>query len=269
MDTSIFETAPTAKYDTILQLIMLWQEFEQLNSSSARLEDFSEWMHGRLRAEKHHQTERSEPIPHQAGEIQRTGAFPADGTLSHVRTDTDGTISILIGRMWRYSKMYLKKAFEGQAISSIDEFALLAAIMQHEQAGEAPTKSEVYISTLTEVTTGSEIMRRLEKAGLVEEYTDTKDKRMKRVKLTANGTRAFFQAAQQMGAASKIVAGTLTDNQKLDLITLLTLLDTFHSKMYIEHRTESFSEIGSLAAEERKKPIIPQTVFRNAQDDIS
>jgi DNA-binding MarR family transcriptional regulator len=96
-------------------------------------------------------------------------------------------------------------------------------------------------------------MRRLEKSGLLEEYTDTKDKRIKRVRLTPRGTGAFFQAAQKMGAASRIVVGTLNEGQKQELIHLLTLLDSFHSRMYAEHRTESFIEIDALASEQREQ----------------
>jgi DNA-binding PadR family transcriptional regulator len=96
-------------------------------------------------------------------------------------------------------------------------------------------------------------MRRLEKAGFLEEYSDTKDKRMRRVRMTASGKGAFFQAAQQMGAASHIVAGTLTNAQKQDLIRLLTQLDAFHHTMYAEHRMESFAEMDNYAAQERAR----------------
>lgn len=251
METSPSDHTHSAKYGAIMRLIALWQDFEQEHGASARLEEFCGWMDKQLRSqpEKHD----APPLAAISENVAPAQAFLAGGALSHIRTDADGTISILIGRMWRFAKMYVKKAFEGQSIASVDEFALVAAIMKHGQAHGDPTKSEVYAATLTEVTTGAEIMRRLEKSGLLEEYTDIKDKRMKRVRLTSRGTGAFFQAAQQMGAASRIVVGTLNEAQKQELIRLLTLLDSFHSTMYAEHRTESFTEIGTLASLQREQ----------------
>lgn len=261
METSMIDTAQSNKYGNIMRLIALWQDFEEQHErrnhgTPARLEEFGAWIQERLR----HDGDSPAPISTQPMAIRtatsankRVTSTPntQEGTISHQRTDADGTISILLGRMGRYSKLYTKKAFDGQIVTSIDEFALLAAIMQYERMQGNPTKSEVYAATLTEVTTGSEIMRRLEKVGLLEEYADTKDKRMKRVRLTQHGKGAFFQAAQQMGAASHIVAGTLNMAQKQELIQLLTLLDKFHSKMYTEHRTESFTDIEARASEQR------------------
>ncbi len=257
METPQMDSFPTNRYENILRLITLWQDYERQSGTEARLEDFGAWMHEQMQQGSREYVSGAgfapsalfPPSPASKNQIP----FPNVDAMAHLRMDADGMISILLGRMGRYSKMYIKKAFEGQRITSIDEFALMAAIMRHQQSQGEPTKSDVYSATLTEVTTGAEIMRRLEKAGFLEEYSDTKDKRMRRVRMTASGKGAFFQAAQQMGAASHIVAGTLTDAQKQDLIRLLTQLDAFHHTMYAEHRMESFAEMDSYAAEERTR----------------
>jgi DNA-binding MarR family transcriptional regulator len=251
METPTIDSAQPERYENILHLISFWRDFEKENERTgenrqAGLEEFSVWMQQQLK-ERRKNTDSTTDAVHYAMAI-RTALAENNGTISHQPTDADGTISILLGRMGRYAKLYTKKALDGQKVVSIDEFVLLAAIMQYERTQGEPTKSEVYSATLTETTTGSEIMRRLEKSGLVEEYADTKDKRMKRVRLTPSGKGAFFQTAQQMGAASHIIAGSLTNSQKAEFIYLLTLLDTFHSKIYTEHRAESFADIEIHAA---------------------
>lgn len=259
METPMMDTSQPDRYENILHLITLWQGFEKEHERTgknrrANLEEFSGWMQQRLQERRKNTDSTIDAVQHAMA--IRTALAVDNGTISHQPTDADGTISILLGRMGRYAKLYTKKALDGQLVASIDEFVLLAAIIQYERTQGEPTKSEVYSATLTETTTGSEIMRRLEKSGLVEEYADTKDKRMKRVRLTPSGKGAFFQIAQQMSAASHIIAGTLTNAQKAEFIHLLTLLDTFHSKMYTEHRMESFEEL-SLHATAQKENLAP------------
>ena len=258
MNTPTMNTAQPERYENILHLISFWRDFEKEKERTgeirqAGLEEFSVWMHQRLQERRKNNDSTTDAVQHAMA--IRTALAVDNGTITHQPTDADGTISILLGRMGRYAKLYTKKALDGQLVASIDEFVLLAAIIQYERAQGEPTKSEVYSATLTETTTGSEIMRRLEKSGLVEEYTDTKDKRMKRVRLTSRGKGAFFQTAQQMGAASHIIAGSLTTAQKEEFIYLLTLLDTFHSKIYTEHRTESFTDIEIHATGQREHKI--------------
>ena len=52
-----------------------------------------------------------------------------------------------------------------------------------------PSKTEVYADTITELNTGTQMMKRLIDAGLIEELTDKDDKRVKRVKLTFKGKK--------------------------------------------------------------------------------
>ncbi len=267
--SSAYNDDNDGRYGNILRLIAFWQDFEKhherkYEGTEAGLEEFSIWMQQQLGKAQSKETESkktestsSMPIlnaPTDAGYAMAIRTAPAsnNATIPHQPTDADGMISILLGRMGRYAKLYTKKALDGHSLASLDEFVLLAAITQYERTNGEPTKSEVYAATLTEVTTGSEIMRRLDKAGLVEECADTKDKRMKRVRLTPHGKEVFFQAAQQMGEASHIVAGTLSAPQKAELIHLLTLLDTFHSAIYTGHRMEPFDKLRLHAKEQQE-----------------
>lgn len=153
--------------------------------------------------------------------------------------DLNGKISILIGRMYRFARFYVKKAMEKQAVTTLDDFTFLATIFR----SGSPTKSEVCADNITEITTGMEILRRLQKLGLIEEYTDEHDRRVKRVKLTEAGTFSLFGAFAAMKPVSTIVAGRLQQEQKEQLLSLLIELDLFHSNIYAEQRQENLDEL--------------------------
>jgi DNA-binding MarR family transcriptional regulator len=133
-------------------------------------------------------------------------------------------LGILIGRLARFARNYAKKAMQDLPIATLDEFTYLVGI-----SGEyTPSKSELINAHYMEMTSGSEIIRRLVKMGLVEEITDAADKRLKRLRITSEGERVRARAIEQMGEVARLVAGNLTDDEKTQAVTLLTQLDSFH-----------------------------------------
>lgn len=130
-----------------------------------------------------------------------------------------------INRINRYGK-YLSKSFlEETLISSLDEFSFLTVI----KALGKPSKSEVYEATITELTTGQQMMRRLVNMGLVKEQVDSEDKRMKRVFLTEKGKQTQELAFEQIGKECNLKFGQLNIEHKKELLQILKELDK-HNK---------------------------------------
>jgi DNA-binding MarR family transcriptional regulator len=73
------------------------------------------------------------------------------------------------------------------AFKTIDEFGFLATLIR---AGNL-MKHELINEHMLEMSSGSEIIKRLVRNGLVYEYPDENDKRAKRVALTEKGGRKY------------------------------------------------------------------------------
>ena len=91
--------------------------------------------------------------------------------------------SALLTGLYRFTKHYTKKAFSNASIKTIDEFGFLATLLKDESL----LKNELINKHLLEISSGSEILKRLIKKGLISEIPDDIDRRAKRVSLTNQG----------------------------------------------------------------------------------
>ena len=91
----------------------------------------------------------------------------------------------LTHRLSKLFRWYAKDTLKANGLTSMDEYFFLISI---NRLGN-PSKTEVYADTITELNTGTQMMKRLIDAGLIEELTDKDDKRVKRVKLTFKGKK--------------------------------------------------------------------------------
>lgn len=150
----------------------------------------------------------------------------------------DVLISITVGRLARFADMYTKKALAELPIANTDEIVYLM-ILDH--VGE-PRKSELIHNGLSEFSTGVEIIRRLQKAGLVKEFPDKEDRRSKRVRLTEEGKKLLYDVYPKMNIVARIVAGTLTEEEKDLLIQILGRLEKLHDEVYLQVKQKSLDE---------------------------
>lgn len=106
-----------------------------------------------------------------------------------------------------------------------------------------PAKNEVYRDTISELTTGTQMMKRLVEIGMVKEVVDKKDKRIKRVELTAKGKRTRESILEQSKKDLLLKAGNLSEEEKIQLKSSLTYLEKFHSEIYQNDGDKSIDEI--------------------------
>jgi len=157
----------------------------------------------------------------------------------HKYLPLDSQIATLLGRLHRFLLFYTKKVFVDTEIRSVTEFGIVGCIY----AMGAPKKIEVINLNLIEKTTGTEIMKRLLKAGLIEEFDDNDDKRSKRVRTTPKGAAAYVEAVQKISRVSKIVGGNLPEEKKQDIVAALDYLNSFHNAIYAQQAEASIEEI--------------------------
>ena len=148
-------------------------------------------------------------------------------------------ISILIVLLFRYAKGYIKKALKNSPIKSADEFSFLMTLMTYDHL----SKSELITKQVMEKTSGTEIINRLIKLGLIEQFADEADKRSVRIKMTMTGRTEIYKILPQMGVVSQIVTGNLNDSEKTMLAYMLRKLEHFHNDIFMNKKDNELEEL--------------------------
>ena len=136
-------------------------------------------------------------------------------------SDLNRNLNYLLNRINRHSKILAKQYLAGLEINSLEEYCFLNSIKQLKN----PSKSEVYEHTLTELATGQQMMRRLISLGLIEDFEDDYDKRVRRVRLTAKGHTVQTEAYKRLGEESNFKFGKLDRKNKENLLQVLRWLE--------------------------------------------
>lgn len=151
----------------------------------------------------------------------------------------DGELSALVGRLSRFAYFYSKKAVEKMRFKNLDDIIYLFLMIEM----KSPKKSELIYAMLSEFASGIDIINRLLKMGLCEEFPDENDKRAKRVRITPTGIEALQEASPIMAQISRIAFNELTQTEKKMITHILRRADRFHSEHYADFRGQDFDSI--------------------------
>jgi DNA-binding MarR family transcriptional regulator len=165
------------------------------------------------------------------------------GWYNDAYRNTASDISILIVLMSHYAKWYIKKVLKDSHLQTPEEFSFLITLMTYDSL----SKSDLITKQVMEKTSGSEVIRRLIKRGLMAESPDENDKRSVRVSITKSGREEIIRLLPQMSDVTKIVAGNLTTEEINTLSYLLKKLDYFHNDIYMNMRSASVKDIVRLS----------------------
>lgn len=152
---------------------------------------------------------------------------------------TDGLLLKIIGRIAKLNFFYATLALEGTGLSHLEEFGMLLAI---EKLG-TPRKIDVLNDSLFEISSGSDMLTRLRKRGFISEHADKKDKRSKRVRITALGEKAINKSKLGIVKNAHMMLHTMPVEDKELCINLLKNIEIQFSAMWPEHKGKSFDEI--------------------------
>ncbi|MFC0514281.1 MarR family winged helix-turn-helix transcriptional regulator [Mucilaginibacter angelicae] len=198
-----------------VELVMQWGAFEE-QFPKASLEDFFRYQ--LAIAEK--------PVP----------AVEQEGKLI---PPLDGRLLILLRRIGKFHMAYSNKALEGTGFDQIEEFGILVTI--HNMGN--PIKSEAIYNNIIELSSGTNMLIRMKKRGLVTEDEDIDDKRVKRLKVTPKGEKALQTAKEQVQKVAYMMLHDLSDGDKLLCIQLLKPIDKRFSGMYQKQKNKPFDDI--------------------------
>jgi DNA-binding MarR family transcriptional regulator len=148
-------------------------------------------------------------------------------------------VSILVSLLFRYAKMYIKKALKDSRINSADEFSFLITLLTHESL----SKKEMIQLQVMEKTSGIEILNRLIAQNFIHQYDDETDRRSKKLQITESGRREVLSVLPKMNLVSKIVVGNLSVEEQNTLTYLMRKLDHFHNDIYLNDKDQELEVI--------------------------
>ncbi len=151
----------------------------------------------------------------------------------------DGLLLKIIGRINKLNMAYANKALEGTGLNQIEEFGLLLTIRQE----GSPKKTETIYANLFELSSGTDMLNRMKKRGLIREVNDKEDKRSKRLELTAKGEKTIEQSFGRIRKNAQMLVNDLAEDDKELCIQLLKNVEIKFSALWPQHKAKDFDEI--------------------------
>ncbi len=151
----------------------------------------------------------------------------------------DGLLMKIIGRISKLNMAYANIALKGTELNQIEEFGILQTIRKEKN----PKKTEVIYANLFELSSGTDMLNRMKKRGLIKEYADKDDKRSKRIELTAKGEKATAACSEKIVQNATMLMKDLEDDDKELCIQLLKNIEIKFSSLWQKHKGRDFDDI--------------------------
>ena len=146
--------------------------------------------------------------------------------LGHGSNDLNIELTFLLITQSKYYKAYVKKALLNSEINTADSYSFL----YHLSLVDSFRKMELINIHMLEAPSGIEIIKRLLKKGLIEEFDDKDDKRAKRVKITKKGLKEIDKLKFKMQEVYSNMSANMDLNEKLHIISFLRRFSDFHKE---------------------------------------
>lgn len=152
---------------------------------------------------------------------------------------TDGLLLKIIGRISKLNMAYANKALNDTGLHQIEEFGMMVTIRQ----GKNLKKTEIIYANLFELSSGTDMLNRLKKRGLIKEYDDKEDKRSKRIELTAKGEKVVEQSKRRIEQNAEMLMHDMNEDDKKLCIQLLKDVEMKFSALWPKHKLKDFDDI--------------------------
>ncbi|WP_316811083.1 MarR family winged helix-turn-helix transcriptional regulator [Pedobacter heparinus] len=151
----------------------------------------------------------------------------------------DGLLMKIIGRISKLNMAYANMALKGTELNQIEEFGILQTIRKEKN----PKKTEVIYGNLFELSSGTDMLNRMKKRGLIREYADDEDKRSKRIELTPKGEKAAQVGLNKIEKNARMLMNDLSADDKQLCIQLLKNIEVKFSALWQKHKGREFDDI--------------------------
>ncbi|MGF7216623.1 DNA-binding MarR family transcriptional regulator [Spirosoma lacussanchae] len=191
----------------IIDLLTHWQVYTQ-SDAQPTLASFSRWLYEKASTPSEvslYQNDIQQFIP----EADQNDLLNAE-------------ISMLWGQIDNYRALLFKHILKELDINGIDEYTLLLFVELHQN----PSKKEYVQRSLLEPTTSFEMIRRLQRKGLLAEAQNPKDRRSALMTITPEGANRLKQAKQRLVRVNQLLYTSLNPVDKPALLATLQRMIT-------------------------------------------
>lgn len=148
-------------------------------------------------------------------------------------------VLLLLIYLYKYARNYIKKALAKSEFHTADEFAFAISILMTPEL----TKTALFQRNIVEKTSGTEILKRLVKKGIVREYRTERNKKNIYLQLTPKGKEEIAQTLPRMQQVTEIVSGDLHSFEVRALLKTLSKLEMLHHEIYNAQRESDLPDI--------------------------
>lgn len=213
-------------FTTLSRLTEAYREYYKTSpQTSFDLQSFSLWLYN---SETNKKLKNSE---------QTFGGKELDAESLHGTIDDQ--ISFILLNLQRLIKFYAKKAIEGTKLVGIDDIHFLLYLAHT----DSMKKSEIINTNVTEMSSGIEVIKRLIKNELIEDFDDPDDKRSKRVKITPKGMEEVKRINSKFGNIHRLITSPFREEEKFSFLAGISKLYNYHVNIF---NTEKNSKLEDL-----------------------
>lgn len=144
-----------------------------------------------------------------------------------------------ISFVYRYMRYFVRKAIKDTPLQTIDEYSYLITLM----AKGEKTKTELNNYNVVEKTSGSEIIRRLLKSGLISQTRNLQDRRSLLLSITPKGREVVKELLPRMQQSSDLLLRDLSWDQKIFLHSLHEQLYESNHPLFLTERDTDLTEL--------------------------
>lgn len=144
-----------------------------------------------------------------------------------------------ISFVYRYMRYFVRKAIKDTPLQTIDEYSYLITLMAK---GEM-TKTELNNYNVVEKTSGSEIIRRLLKGGLISQMRNLQDRRSLLLSITPKGREVVKELLPRMQQSSDLLLRDLSWDQKIFLHSLHEQLYESNHPLFLTERDTDLAKL--------------------------
>lgn len=170
-------------------------------------------------------------------EQQTSSEEPKAGMRGHAYLNA--MIARDISFVYRYMRYFVRKAIKDTPLQTIDEYSYLITLMAK---GEM-TKTELNNYNVVEKTSGSEIIRRLLKGGLISQTRNLQDRRSLLLSITPKGREVVKELLPRMQQSSDLLLRDLSWDQKIFLHSLHEQLYESNHPLFLTERDTDLAEL--------------------------
>ncbi len=220
-----------SKYQLLQQIVNLLDDYESITSNKLQKTpvSFATFILENESFESNKLKIKNESIAQKNSRLQ----------LEATPINIDTNISEVLVYMYRYAKLYTKKALQHSTLKTMDEFSYLATLLTFTKL----TKIELINKSVQEKTTGIETINRLLASKFIKQIANPDDGRSQLLSITEKGKKELYSVFGDMSLVSQIVTGNLTSMEKSQLAFLLKKLDVYHNDIFLHKKESSLQEL--------------------------